>query len=170
MVFYVLIINLVGFDIAWFGLIYWGNFFVPIAVLMLCLHFYFISLSKTSEFCFICIISFIGILTDLTLQFLGIFIFPSGELMPYWLITLWFCFASTICHSLKFLQNSALLQVLMGALIAPFSYLAASKLQAVSFGLPLVNTLVILSLIWGLLMVTFFSLKSCLIKEEIYYV
>lgn len=90
--------------------------------------------------------------------------------MPYWLVTLWFCFASTISHSLNFLQNSVLLQIVVGSLIAPLSYVAASKLNAVDFSLSLVNTFAILSLVWGLLMVIFFALKSHLIKEEARYV
>ena len=44
------IINIVGFDFAWFGLVYWGNSFIPVALLLLCLHFYFVSKKKISEF------------------------------------------------------------------------------------------------------------------------
>jgi len=89
--------------------------------------------------------------------------------MPLWLITLWFCFASTICHSLKFLQKSKLFQVLVGGLLAPVSYLAGNEMNAVSFGLSVTNTFVILSVLWGVLMLIFFALKSQLIQEEARY-
>ncbi len=103
------------------------------------------------------------------LQFLGVFVFADGQMMPLWLITLWFCFASTICHSLKFLQKSKLFQVLVGALLAPISYIAGNELNAVSFGLTVTNTFVILSILWSLLMVIFFALKSHLMQEEVRY-
>lgn len=164
------IINLIAFDIAWFGLVYWGNLFIPFALLMLCLHFYFVSKNRISEFYLISTVTLIGVLVDSMLQYLGVFAFPEGQMMPLWLITLWFCFASTLCHSLKILQKSKLFQALVGALLAPISYLAGNEMNAVSFGLTVTNTFVILSVIWGLLMILFFTLKSYLIHEELRYV
>ena len=163
------IINLIAFDIAWFGLVYWGNLFIPFALLMLCLHFYFVSKTRKNEFYLICAVTLIGIYVDSMLQFLGVFVFADGQMMPLWLITLWFCFASTICHSLKFLQKSKLFQVLVGALLAPISYIAGNEMNAVSFGLTVTNTFVILSILWSLLMVIFFALKSHLMQEEVRY-
>lgn len=165
-----IIINFLGFDLAWFGLVYWGNFFIPVALVMLGLHFYFVSKTKAKEFYLICAVTAIGIVVDSLLQYLGVFVFPQGQMMPLWLITLWFCFASTLCHSLKFLQSSKLFQGLVGALLAPISYLAGNEMNAVSFALTITNTFVILSVIWGLLMILFFSLKSYLIHEELRYV
>lgn len=166
----VFIINVIGFDIAWFGLVYWGNFFIPVALLMLVLHFYFVSKTRIKEFYLICTVTIIGIMVDSMLQYLGVFVFPEGKIMPFWLITLWFCFASTLCHSLKFLQGSKLFQGIIGALLAPLSYIAGNEMNAVSFGLTVTTTFVILSIIWGSLMILFFSLKSYLIHEEIRYV
>lgn len=164
------IINVIGFDIAWFGLVYWGDIFIPIALIMLALHFYFVSKDKAKEFYLICTVTAIGIMVDSILQYLGVFVFPEGQMIPFWLITLWFCFASTLCHSLRFLQNSKLSQGLVGALLAPVSYIAGNEMNAVSFGLTLTTTFVILSIIWGVLMILFFSLKSYLIHEELRYV
>ena len=163
------IINLIAFDIAWFGLVYWGNLFIPFALLMLCLHFYFVSKNRIKELYLISTVTLIGVLVDSILQYFGVFTFPEGQVMPLWLITLWFCFASTICHSLKFLQKSKLFQVLVGGLLAPVSYLAGNEMNAVSFGLSVTNTFVILSVLWGVLMLIFFALKSQLIQEEARY-
>lgn len=161
------IINVIGFDLVWFGLVYWGNFFIPVALIMLGLHFYFVSKAKAKEFYLICAVTIIGIVVDSLLQYLGVLVFPQGQMMPLWLITLWFCFASTLCHSLKFLQSSKLFQGLVGASLAPISYIAGNEMSAVSFGLTVTNTFIILSVIWGLLMILFFSLKSYLIHEEL---
>jgi hypothetical protein len=163
----VFIINIVGFDFAWFGLVYWGNSFIPVALLLLCFHFYFVSKKKLSEFYLICAVTTIGIYVDATLQHFGVFVFPNDVLMPFWLVILWFCFASTLCHSLKFLQGSKLLQGLVGGLCAPISYFAGNEMNAVSFGLTATYTFIILSIVWGALMVVFFSIKSILIDEEV---
>ena len=153
------IINVIGFDFIWFGLVYWGNVFIPVASVILGLHFYFVSKSKINELYLVCVIALIGILVDSSLQYFEIFIFPGGNSIPLWLVTLWFCFAATICHSLNFLQNSRLLQLLVGACLAPVSYLAGHKMDAVSFGLSISNTIIILSIVWGGLMVDIFHFK-----------
>jgi len=163
------IINIIGFDFVWFGLVFWGNIFIPVALVLLGLHFYFVSKSKVKEFYLVCVVALIGILVDSTLQYFEIFIFSMENSIPFWLVTLWFCFAATICHSLNFLQKSKILQLLVGAFLAPISYLAGHKLDVVSFGLSTSNTIIILSIIWGVLMLIFFSLKSYLIHDEVNY-
>ena len=162
----IFIINLVAFDLAWFGLIYWGNLFIPTALLMLCLHFFFISKMRVNEFCLICVVTIIGVFVDSMLQYLGVLVFPEGKIMPLWLITLWLCFASTLCHSLKFLQRSILLQGVFGALFAPISYIAGNEMNAVSFGLSVENTFATLSILWGGLLIIFFFLKSYIIHTD----
>jgi len=162
----VFFINLIGFDFVWFGLIYWGNAFTPIAFLLLGLHFYFAAKAKLKELYLICAVASIGILVDSTLQYLRIFIFPELNILPLWLVTLWFCFAATLCHSLKFLQHSKLLQWFTGAFLAPMSYLAGYKLDVVSFSLTVTSTFVVLSFVWSVLMIVFFTLKSYLIQED----
>ncbi|MCP4323932.1 MAG: DUF2878 domain-containing protein [Alteromonadales bacterium] len=164
------IINLLGFDFIWFGLVYWGNIFIPLALLLLGLHIYFISNTKLKEIYLICAVASIGILVDSALQYFGVFIFPQLKILPLWLITLWFCFAATLCHSLKILQSSKLLQWLVGAFLAPISYLGGNELSAVTFGLNTVNTFVLLSFLWGALMIIFFHLKAYLVQEEPSYV
>ncbi len=164
------LINLLGFDFLWFGLVYWGNIFTPLAILLLSLHFYFISKSRRREFYLVAIVALIGILVDSSLHYIGVFIFPETSIIPIWLITLWLCFGATLCHSLNFLQHSRVLQWLVGALLAPFSYLAGKQLNVVSFSLSSSQTFIVLAFIWGLLMLLFFTLKSHLIEEEINYV
>jgi hypothetical protein len=163
------LINLLGFDFIWFGLVYWGDIFVPWALLLLCMHFYFISKKKRNEFYLVCVVAAIGILIDYSLHYFDIFIFNETSFIPVWLVTLWFCFGATLCHSLNFLQNSRVLQWLVGALLAPLSYIAGNQLNAVSFSLSNVQTFVVLAFIWGLLMLIFFNLKSHIIHKEISY-
>ncbi|MEW6993302.1 DUF2878 domain-containing protein [Colwelliaceae bacterium MEBiC 14330] len=163
------LINLLGFDFLWFGLVFWGNIFTPCAILFLCLHFYFISNNRRREFFLVTTVALIGIIVDSTLHLIGVFIFPETSIIPIWLVTLWLCFGATLCHSLNFLQHSKVLQCLVGAFLAPLSYLAGKQLNVVSFSLSNSQTFMVLAFIWGLLMLLFFTLKSHLVKEEINY-
>ncbi|MDP2562163.1 DUF2878 domain-containing protein [Psychrobium sp. 1_MG-2023] len=164
-----LLLNLLGFNLMWFGLVFWGNLFIPIALVWLCCHLMWISTAPAKEARLIATISIIGICVDSALQLSHIFIFDGANLLPFWLITLWFCFSATLCHSLKFLERSILFQVLTG-LLAPLSYIAGYQLNAVEFGLPLIQTYALLSVVWGLLMVSFFYIKSRIFEKEYHHV
>jgi hypothetical protein len=165
-----LIINLIGFNVVWFGLIYWGNSFIPIAMVYLCGHFYCIRAHFTSELLLVFSVPTLGVFVDSLLQFTGVFIFSEQSHLPFWLMSLWLCFGTTLSHSLSFLSTSIIYQWLVGILVAPMSYMVGQKFNAVNFGLPFVDTYVLLSIIWGMLMVSFFYLKAVLIKTEVEYV
>ncbi|MFQ3210452.1 MAG: hypothetical protein ACI9U5_000502 [Colwellia sp.] len=164
-----MMLNAVGFNFAWFGLVYWGNTFIPFSLLLLSAHLYFIA-KVPSELWLILSITVIGIFIDSLLQYSTLFIFASTSHLPFWLMALWACFAATICHSLQFLGKSKVLQLLVGGLFAPLSYIAGYQLQAVDFSLSPLITYLILSLIWALLFVLFFLLKENLVSVEVSYV
>jgi len=161
-----IIINLVVFDIIWFGLVYFGNYFIPASLLLLAAHLHFYSKIR-GEVWLIVVITVIGIIVDSMLVHFNIFMFPNSNHIPLWLIALWACFGATICHSLKFLSGSKVLQFLVGAFLAPLSYIAGYKFDAVNFGLPLMSTYFVLFAVWGLLFVIFFALKNHLVSAEV---
>jgi hypothetical protein len=160
-----MLINLIGFQICWFGLIYWGNSFAPIALLLITIHLFFLS-NKRQEFMLVLYVTIIGCSVDIILTFTGIFVFQYSSLIPLWLIVLWGCFSSTIAHSLQFLKSSTLIQGLVGALIAPLSYIAGYKFGAVDFTYSVLTTYLVLSITWSLLMVIFFKLNTVLIRNK----
>jgi len=159
--------NIIGFNIAWFGLVYWGNAFIPIALLMLSAHLLFF-IKSYKEIFFILLISVIGIYIDSLLQYFDFFIFSEDVHIPFWLMLLWASFATTISHSLQFLRLSIWLQILAG-LFAPLSYIAGHQFEAVSFGQPIITTYFVLSLIWASLFVLFFKLQLFFIGKEVNY-
>lgn len=162
-----MIFNAIGFNLAWFGLVYFGNAFIPIGLLFLLVHFYINFTRKiTDELRLMIIITVIGISVDSLLQQLSFFSFAQQSHLPYWLMMLWACFSATICHSLRFLAGSKILQLFVGGLFAPLSYIAGQKMAAVDFGQSLLSTYVTLSLLWALLFVLFFSLKNRLVKNN----
>jgi hypothetical protein len=159
-------INLIGFNISWFGLVYWGNDFIPIAFILLIAHLFFQS-KNYKELILILLISVIGIGVDSFLQKINIFIFPETSHIPFWLMMLWACFAATVCHSLRFLASSKYLQAIIGGIFSPLSYLAGQQFLAVDFGYSTLETYLILSVLWAGLFVLFFHLKSMIIKVEV---
>jgi len=164
-----MLINMLGFNIAWLGLIVFGNNFVAIALIMLILHFYKFSNLK-NEVYFVLSVAVIGITIDIALHLLGFYIFNNDLIIPFWLVVLWACFACTLCHSLNFLSNSKLMQILIGGGLAPLSYISAVKLNAVDFGLSTITSYLILALIWAGLFVLFFVLKKHFINGEVKHV
>jgi hypothetical protein len=163
-----MILNLVGFQTCWFGLVYWGNSFTPVALLMLAAHLCFIS-NKRHELLLVFYVTIIGCCVDMLLALTGLFVFQYSPLIPFWLIVLWGCFSSTIAHSLQFLKSSTVLQIVVGASIAPLSYIAGFKFDAVDFTYSILTTYITLSFVWSILMVIFFKLESLFIRLEATY-
>ncbi len=162
-------INLIGFNVSWFGLVYWGNAFIPISLSLLLIHLYFYG-RKNHELRLVLIITLLGVLVDSLLQYFTVFVFENNTHIPLWLITLWACFAATICHSLNFLSRHKALQLLVGGLLAPLSYIAGYKLNAVDFTLPISMTYLILSFIWAVMFICFYALKDTLVNKEVSHV
>ena len=146
--------NIIGFNITWFGLVYFGNTFIPVAIIFIVLHLLMLSKQK-NEKVIILVVTLIGIATDSLLQYLDILIFIDNDHIPFWLMVLWSCFATTLCHSLRFLSKSRWLQLLAG-LSAPFSYIAGYKLGAIELGQSIINTYLILAVSWVTLFILFF--------------
>ena len=153
------VINYIAFNLIWFGLVVAGNFFVPLAAIWLVLHITFCN-DKVTEAKLIGLVTLIGISLDSSLTYFGIYVFDDRTFIPMWLILLWANFASTINHSLHFLTQSKALQWFVGTVIAPLSYVAGYKLDAVSFGYPTFTTYMLLSLIWGGLLMLFYIIRD----------
>ncbi|MFT6917596.1 MAG: hypothetical protein ACJA2G_000197 [Cognaticolwellia sp.] len=161
--------NLVAFNVAWFGLVFIGDLFIPIAAILVGAQLWYFKSTK-NEILLICSVAALGICLDLALVYSGVFIFPGTDGIPFWLITLWIVFASTIRHSLAFLANSKLLQFVVGAISAPLSYLAGAKLAVVDLGLSVGASYLLLACLWGPFMVFMFALSRWLLVKEKSYV
>jgi len=157
--------NLVAFNVSWFGLVFTGNIFIPIAVILFSVQLWYFQSTK-NEILLICLVATVGILLDFTLVYTGVFIFPDTKGIPFWLITLWIVFAGTIRHSLVFLANSKVLQFAVGALFAPLSYISGAKLSMVYLVPSLGFSYFLLACVWGPLMLVIFSINRWLVNLE----
>ncbi len=77
---------------------------------------------------------------------------------PVWIIGLWISFALTINHSLAWLGNKKLLQMIFGLIGGPLAYIAGEKLGAIN----MINTmtLYVLALSWACITPLLFQFKK----------
>jgi len=71
-------------------------------------------------------------------------------LVPYWMVTLWVVFATTLNVSLRALRPHLLISALLGAIGGPAAYYAGARLGALEFGAT-GAALVALAIGWALL-------------------
>lgn len=94
----------------------------------------------------------IGAWFDSTLVALGWVAYPSGQfsgfVAPYWIVTMWMLFATTLNQSMGWLRGRYLLAAVMGAIAGPASYVAGQKLGGIRFEDPFAAT-VALSIGWA---------------------
>ena len=81
--------------------------------------------------------------------------YPSGQfspfLAPYWIITMWMLFATTLNRSMGWLRGRFGLAAILGAVAGPASYVAGQKLGGIVFLEP-VFAIAALAVGWAVLM------------------
>jgi hypothetical protein len=79
----------------------------------------------------------IGTWFDSLLVAVGWVSYPSGQfspfMAPYWIITMWMLFATTLNSSMGWLRGRLLLASALGGIAGPASYLAGQKLGGIVF-------------------------------------
>ncbi len=151
------LINFVLFQAIWLIAILYQQAGAAICLLLLLLHFL---LSPTPWLDFrttACGILF-GILLDYSLMLSGMYQFADGR-FPLWLACIWIAFVLSLRHSLAWLAPRPwFVQALIGAIGGTLSYASGARLGAVSFGWPLLPTLVVLAGLWALVTPALFHL------------
>ena len=81
--------------------------------------------------------------------------YPSGLfsdlLAPYWIVTMWMLFGTTLNLSMRWLKGRPLLAALLGAIGGPASYVAGQKLGGIVF-LEFVPAIIALAIGWAVFM------------------
>ena len=156
------LINFIGFQASWWLLVLYQNQYWWVVAALLIAHIVLVGESLT-EFAVVLVAAIAGVITDSLLAMFGVYIFSgSGQFLPipFWLILLWFAFASTLRHSLAYLSTHYWLAAGLGAVAGTLSYVAGMKLQAVTFGLAFYPTVFLLAAIWACLMPVIFLLSQ----------
>lgn len=152
--------NFAAYQLAWFAVIIgaaqgyaWAG--AAVALLVAGVH---VSLRRDAlELKLMGIAAIIGMLVDSTLAMTGQVQFAAAwpiDLAPYWMLSLWLAFATTLNHSLRWLMHRPVAAALSGALGGPLAYFAGAKMGALSLATPAI-TLLLIAMLWVPAMVTF---------------
>ena len=151
--------NFAIFQVAWLSSVIGGAqempWLGPIAVLVaLAVHLRY-ARKPFEEIILVLSCAVIGAGFDSALVNSGWVSYASGQfsayIAPYWIITMWMLFATTLNRSMSWLKGRLVLATVMGAIAGPMSYYAGSKLGGIVFEAPLAATIA-LSVGWAALM------------------
>ncbi len=149
-----LLINVMVFQLGWFACVLAGNTIaVGYLACALWIHYRFVS-TQRREWLLVFAVTLLGVGLDSLLTQLGIFHFESRTLglIPLWLICLWCLFATTLCHSMRWLHGRLILSSLLGGAAGASSYYAGYHLGVVDFPYPMLTSIVVLTLCWAVLL------------------
>lgn len=152
-------INAVVYQCVWFGSVILQDGFLIPAIMLISLHVWLVN-DPGKELSVMLVCGSAGVLTDMTLTAAGLFVFEpalSVSGLPLWLVSIWIAFVATLRHCFRFLVDRAVLGIVMAALGAPLSYLAAARLGAVEFPHGMLVTWVTLVPVWACLMAGFIA-------------
>ena len=159
------LVNFVLFQAVWLIAIVYQQAATPICVGLLLLHFV-LSPTPWPDFRSSAGGIAIGVLFDYALMESGVYRFADGE-FPLWLACIWVAFVLSLRHSLAWLAPRPwFVQSLLGSICGTLSYLSGERLGAVSFGLPLVPTLIILAGIWAMMVPALYYLTKRMSYDE----
>lgn len=138
-----MLVNFAAFEIAWLSSVVGGAqqmpWLGPLAVcIALAIH---LSAARKpfEEVVLVLSCAFIGAFFDSALVAAGWVTYPSGlfsdYLAPYWIITMWMLFATTLNVSMRWLRGKPWMAAIFGLFGGPTTYLAGQKLG----GIVLVN-------------------------------
>lgn len=105
----------------------------------------------------------LGLAADSLLLATGWIAYPNGGwipgVAPYWIVSLWALFATTLNVSMRWLSGRAALAALFGAVGGPLSYLAGARLGAMSF-VETAPAVAALAVVWAVAMPLLMKLAS----------
>ncbi len=152
-------INIVAYQLCWFACILgaanampWAGVLITAAVVGY--HLY-TARKPGAEIALIVFAAVLGAVWDSALVAAGWLVYPSGTLIegtaPYWIVTLWIGFATTLNVSMRWLKGRLLLASALGAIAGPLAYFGGAKLGGVIFVNPAAG-LSALAVGWALIM------------------
>lgn len=154
-----MLVNVIAFKIGWLSSVIGGAQQMPwlgplAAIAVLSIHFYF-ARRPSQEIVLIICAALLGALFDSALLAAGWVTYSSGlfseYVAPYWIITMWMLFATTLNVSFRWMREKPLLAAVFGLFGGPLAYLAGQKLG----GITLVNEVAALAALgigWAIFM------------------
>lgn len=154
-----LIINFAAFQIGWLSSVVGGAqqmpWLGPIAVLVALFIHFKAARRPLEEFMLVLSCALMGAAFDSFLTASGWVNYPSGQfssmLAPYWIITMWMLFATTLNVSMRWMRGRPGLAAIFGFVGGPMTYIAGQKLGGIELINP-VAALIALGFGWAVMM------------------
>ena len=136
-----LLINFAAFQVGWLSSVIGGAQQLPWlgpAVVLAAIGIHLVRAQQpSSELMLILSCGLIGTFFDSALVAAGWVTYPSGmiseSLAPYWIITMWMLFATTINLSMRFLRGRPVIAAVFGLVGGPMAYYAGHKIGGIVF-------------------------------------
>ncbi len=160
------IANFILFQIAWFGAIIGGASGLPLlgsipAILVVAIHLGVNRNKLVREALFVVGITLLGVIVETGFISLGALHYSGtsadATLPPVWIVALWFAFGTLPHGSLGWLSGRLWLQLFLGAIFGPLSYVGGVRLGAATMPEPMIDSIIIIGLGWALAMVLIFK-------------
>jgi hypothetical protein len=158
-------VNLGGFQLSWWCAILLTDSSLAVLAVLLILHLLF-HRYPVHEIAVLLSCGLIGFAVDLLLTAIGVFRFGISAFPPLWLLLLWFCFSATLQQSMSYFHGRWILASICGGVFGSLTYIAAANFGVVGFGLPLVQTFLLLMLVWMVLFPLLLWLSSQRFSEQ----
>ena len=154
-----LVINLAAFKLGWLSSVFGGAqqlpWLGPLVVFIAIATHLARAERPRPELLLIVSAGLIGAFFDSLLVAAGWVTFPSGMfsevLAPYWIITMWMLFATTINLSMRWLRGRSLLAATFGFVGGPLAYLAGHEIGGIQF-VDQATALAVLATGWAVIM------------------
>ncbi len=152
-------VNFAAFQVGWFSSVIGAAkqmpWLGPLAlIVVLALHLRQ-ARRPYAELALITACGMIGIFFDSLLVVFGWVSYPSGQfsefLAPYWIVTMWMLFGTTLNLSMQWLKGRPLLAATFGAFGGPASYIAGQKLGGIVF-VDYASAVIALAIGWAIFM------------------
>lgn len=138
------LVNFAGFELAWLSSVMGGArempWLGPVAVLVVMIIHLSAARKPFDEVLLILCCAVIGACFDSVLVASGWVTYKAGlfndYLAPYWIITMWMLFATTLNVSMRWLRGKPRVAALFGLVGGPVTYLAGEKLGGIVLSSP----------------------------------
>lgn len=141
--------NALLFQVGWFVCILGGNLWAGIFTLIAMVVHFVISQRRLDDIVAVVIAVTLGLIHDLLLRHTGQVQFTESIFLPpLWLVCVWALLGVTLNHSMVWIYSRPVWSSLVGAIAAPFSYLAGVRLSSAEWSSPLVEVLPIIAVMW----------------------
>lgn len=136
-----LLINFAAFQIGWFSSVIGAARQMPwlgplVLLIVLAIHLRQ-ARRPHAELTLVVACGIVGVFFDSLLVVSGWVTYPSGQfsdvLAPYWIVTMWMLFGTTLNLSMGWLKGRPWLAAAFGAVGGPVSYIAGQKLGGIVF-------------------------------------